>query len=70
MEFILPSNMRSGAMHFKMKHTVQAKKNKNKIKELFSKAGEYKEFYHDAISKIEERENNAKKGRRTKKAKK
>ncbi|AVB76312.1 hypothetical protein [Methanococcus maripaludis] len=70
MEFILPSNIRSGAMHFKMKHTVQAKKNKTKIRELFSKADVYKEFYHDAISKIEERENKAKKGRRTKKAKK
>ncbi|MBA2859019.1 hypothetical protein HNP93_001720 [Methanococcus maripaludis] len=70
MEFILPSNIRSGAMHFKLKHTVQAKKNKTKIRELFSKADVYKEFYHDAISKIEERENKAKKGRKTKKAKK
>ncbi|MBA2853300.1 hypothetical protein HNP89_001257 [Methanococcus maripaludis] len=70
MEFILPSNMRSGAMHFKMKHTVQAKKNKTKIRELFSKADVYKNLYHDAISKIEERENKAKKGRKTKKSKK
>ncbi|MBA2869253.1 hypothetical protein [Methanococcus maripaludis] len=70
MEFILPSNMRSGAMHFKMKHTVQAKKNKTKIRELFSKADVYKDLYHDAISKIEERENKAKKGRKTNKSKK
>uniref|UniRef100_A9A8B4 Uncharacterized protein n=1 Tax=Methanococcus maripaludis (strain C6 / ATCC BAA-1332) TaxID=444158 RepID=A9A8B4_METM6 len=70
MEFILPSNMRSGAMHFKMKHTVQAKKNKNKIRELFSKADVYRDLYHVAISKIEERENKAKKGRKSKKAKK
>jgi len=70
MHVLLPANLKNAAMNLRLKNSIKARKSRDKIKELFTNMDAYKDLYHNAISKIEERENKAKKAKKAKKSKK